>query len=145
MELKASDCLKNCSKKLKDDKDVVMKFVKSWGSDIEHASDRLRDDEDVVAAAVIRGGGCTSFEYASDRIKRDPGFVMFAVKYRASSFLYACDGLRKNQEFILELVRLYGTESIEYCYHETRYEIYKRLKKPAIQVLEAMIEEKIND
>lgn len=142
MGLEVSDCLRDCSKKLKDDKDVVIKFVKLWGLNIQHASDRLRDDEDIVEAAVIKWCGCTPFQYASDRIKRDPEFVKFAVKYRASSFLYACDELRKNEEFILELVRLYGTTPIGYCHHATRDEIYKRLKEPAIQVLEAMIDGK---
>ena len=141
MELKDSDCLKNCSKKLKDDKDVVIKFVKLWGPDIQHASDRLRDDEDVVTTAVNKGCGCTPFQYASDRIKKNLKFVKFAVEKEALNFLYACDELRKNKEFILELVRLYGPLPIQYCYYTTKYEIYKKLKIPVIQILEAMMQE----
>jgi hypothetical protein len=110
--------LKNCSKKLRDDEDVVLKFITYyWG----HMND------------------------ASDRLKNDGEFVRRAIEKKLACFMFASDQFTKNKNFILELVKLYGVSAIEYCDPITRHEIYKKLKTPAIQVLEGMIEEENND
>ena len=104
----------NCSEQLRDDQDVVLKFLSYYWGNMEHASDRLKNDGE---------------------------FVKLAAKKNVACFLYASDELRKNKEFILELVNLYGAQPIEYSYYTTKHEIYEKLKKPAIQVLQTMIEQ----
>lgn len=101
--------LSDCSKKLRDDEDVVLKFVKQcW----------------------------VHFEACSDRLKRDREFVKRAIQQKAGCFLYADEGLRRDKKFIIELIKISNAEVIFYSYCKIVSDAYEYLKEPAIEFLE---------
>ena len=61
--------LKDCSNRLRNDKDFVLEAVKRTVSGLAFASAELRNDKDVALAAVKADG--LAIQYVSDRLKND--------------------------------------------------------------------------
>ena len=100
--------LKACSRKLKDDEDVVLKFIKSFWIHFKHASDRL---------------------------KRDREFIKLAIKEDVACFMYASDTLRRDKKFIIELIMLSNAKLVYYAESKISDAVISHLKKPAIDFL----------
>ena len=101
--------LSDCSKKLRDDEDVVIKFAKKcW----------------------------VNFEACSDRLKRDREFVKRAVQEDLKCFIYADKSLKKDKKYIMELVQVSNAGVIFYSHYKIESDAYKYLKGPAIEFLE---------
>ena len=81
-------CLNVLTEYFCDDKQMVMNAVKKNGQLLMHASKRLKDDKDVVMEAVKWKwrGGCTPLEYASKRLKKDREIADVAIKYEPLSW-----------------------------------------------------------
>ena len=120
-------------------KDQILAMDNLYDYDLESCSEKLRDDHDVVLQFLKYYWG--NMEHASDRLKNDREFIKRAIQKNVACFLFVSDELRQNKQFILELVKLYGARLIHYCHYTTEKQIYEKLKNPAIQVLEKMIEE----
>ena len=76
------------SKRLKDDKDVVLAAVnKKDIHALQYASKRLKDDKDVILAAVTKNG--LALSYASKRLKDDYDVVKKAIARDPSLIKYA--------------------------------------------------------
>lgn len=79
---------------IKDDKEIVIKFIKDCPVSLKFASDRLKDDKEVVMTATERQGSV--LKYASDRLKDDKKVVLSAVKDEFQGFQYASERLQKD-------------------------------------------------
>eukprot|EP00931_Biecheleriopsis_adriatica_P020432 TRINITY_DN13659_c0_g2_i1.p1 TRINITY_DN13659_c0_g2~~TRINITY_DN13659_c0_g2_i1.p1 ORF type:complete len:476 (+),score=74.29 TRINITY_DN13659_c0_g2_i1:54-1481(+) len=81
------------------------------------APPEVRADRFVVLAAVKQNAA--NLEFADESLKADPEVIRTAMKndYSAHSFIYAADSLRKDRNFVLELLevnsRIYGSLSEE--------------------------------
>ena len=95
------DCLKFASKRLRDDKEVVLKAVKIYSSNFKFASKRLRDDKEVVLEAGKDMSCFTSFKYASKRLRDDKEVVLKAVNNYPSNIRFASERLRADKEIVL--------------------------------------------
>lgn len=74
----ASMALNDLSAKDRENKDAVVRFINNHGGEnLKLASDHLKDDKEVVMAAVKSYG--LALKYASDRLKNDRDVILAAV------------------------------------------------------------------
>ncbi len=90
---------------------IMLKCMReSRGRALEHTSPKWRDDPDVVLAAVKNG--CvlseSNFQYASEGLRNDGGFVRQCVKLKTDSLKYASDALLHDKEFIISVMKDVG-------------------------------------
>ncbi|MBS9775890.1 MAG: DUF4116 domain-containing protein [Fusobacterium sp.] len=90
--------LEYVSKKLREDKEIIMEAVNLKGKALKYASDRLKDDKEVVLAAVKQNG--SSLEYASERLKDDREIVNLAVKESGFALNYASQRIKDNLKLL---------------------------------------------
>jgi len=87
------------SNELKNDLDVVMTAVTDYGWALQFASESLRDDYDVVMAAVSNNGNALSF--AGEACVRDKDIVLTAVKNEPKALMYARNGLKQDRDCLI--------------------------------------------
>ncbi len=97
------------SKRLKDDKDVVLAAVnKKDIHALQYASKRLKDDKDVILAAVTKNG--VALSYASKRLKDDYDVVLRAIARDPSLIKYASIRIQSQYSNTIKI----GSVSIKY-------------------------------
>ena len=107
------DCLKFASKRLRDDKEVVLKAVNNYPSNIRFASERLRADKEIVLIAIddLTGDGFygCNIEFASMELRDDKEIVMIAIEndQSCSAFSFASKRLRADKEVFLAAINAY--------------------------------------
>ena len=96
------DRLETLPKKFRDDRDVVLLAVTSYGQAMEYASERLRDDPEIVLAALSHVYlAHQTFQFASERLRDDREIALVAVKRDRFAFEYASERLRDDDELVL--------------------------------------------
>lgn len=90
----------------KDDFEVVLAAVKSWGVALEYASPALQDDRDIALAAVSNTGYALS--YASARLRADREIVAIAVANRGEAIWNAAHELRGDKSLVSLAVKNWG-------------------------------------
>lgn len=113
-------------------KDEIMAMKNLYGHKLFDCHVKLRDDEDVVLK-FIRKYSWTNFSDASDRLKSDRDFIKRVVQINTVCFLYADDSLRKDIKYIIELIELTNAQIVVYAYHTIAHAVYEHLKQPAIE------------
>lgn len=110
-------------------------MVKNIGMDLRFASPGLRDDQDVVLIAIQSNGH--SFQYASDRLRKDRWFILHAIGTMARPlFLEFMDvGLKDDEKFMLKLVQRRG--------HAIAYASDRLRMHPSL-ILEALKRQDVN-
>ena len=85
------DFLKFASKRLRDDKEVVLKAVeyKSFFTSLKYASKRLRDDKEIVLKAVDNYP--SNIRFASERLRADKEIVLIAIDDLTGDGFYGCN------------------------------------------------------
>ena len=89
------------SKRLQNDKEVVLAAVKNFGGALDDASKRLQDDREVVLAATKNKG--KAFRFASPRLKGNKEVVLAVCRKSKLSLNFASRKLRSDKEFVKEL------------------------------------------
>jgi len=101
--------LEHASDDLKANKLVVLKAVESNGMALQFASPELRDDFEVVQTATksyfSSGWSATPMKFASLRIRSDKQLIAQLCQDGIPALMHATDNLRKDVEFIHELVQ----------------------------------------
>jgi hypothetical protein len=96
------------SKESRNDKDIVLKYVKKNSHNLKFISVELRNDEDVIFASI--NDICEEcFNYASNRLKNNKDFILKAVKKNSHIIKYINEELKKDREILLEAVKYKGT------------------------------------
>lgn len=88
--------LKAYAKKLADDKEVVLSFVRNNGRELEYASERLSADREVVLAAAAQN--IDALKYAHEDLKNDKEFVVEAVRKHIYTFYNALGIVRQSPQ-----------------------------------------------
>ncbi|MDD7804220.1 MAG: DUF4116 domain-containing protein, partial [Endozoicomonas sp. (ex Botrylloides leachii)] len=126
--------LKRASDRLKNDRDFVLKAIRSQGSNLEYASHvlkydifgfeedkskdsnleyashALKDDIEVVQAACHLDG--YALKYASDRLRGKKSVVLEAVSNRGSALQYASDKLKNDPDVFIAAIKQYHNAHI---------------------------------
>ena len=72
--------------------------------ELQHVSESLRNDKDVVLKAIRTDSN--SFEYASDSLKKDKGFILSIIKNHSYIFKYVHSSLKNDKEFIIKALNV---------------------------------------
>jgi hypothetical protein len=99
------DNLKDASKKLQDDEEVVMKAVQKCGNELKYASERLQDSEEIVKIAVKQCG--YALASASERLQDNEEIVKIAVKRNGNALSSASKRLKDNEEIVMIAIENY--------------------------------------
>lgn len=104
----SSHSLMDCSKKLQNDEDVVLRFIEnSWAH----------------------------FDYASDRLKSDREFIKRAIQKNVACFKFGDKFIRKDKKFNVKLIEQSNPEIFHYTYYLIAEAMCQHLKQPAIEYL----------
>ena len=97
------------SKKLKNDKDVVLAAVTQSGCGyfLQYASQQLKKNKEVVLTAVQQSG--LALQYASKEIRNNKEVVLAAVQEYVGALEYASDTLKNDKEVVLTAVQQDGS------------------------------------
>ncbi|WP_257265834.1 DUF4116 domain-containing protein, partial [Endozoicomonas sp. ONNA2] len=122
--------LKYASKRVRNDKDVVLPAIAKHPDDLKLASKQLKNDQDVVMASVSQNGYCLSYaspelqdndmvvktalaqcayalQYASERFRSDKGIIQTMIADDISNLQYASKKVLKDREYLLNLIEHY--------------------------------------
>lgn len=95
--------LKNASKALKNDKEVVLAAVNQNGWSLRFASTALKNNKEVVLAAVRQNG--LAIQLASKELRNDLDVVKAAVTQNAEALFFASAALKNNKSLALQALR----------------------------------------
>lgn len=95
--------LQFCPKKIQDNKDVVLHFVKRNGYSLYYVSDRLKNDMQVVSAAVKNN--YSSLTYASNQIRSNPIHAIDLLNINSQCFSGLSDALKGNYAVVLHAIQ----------------------------------------
>ncbi len=103
----------NLSDELKSDKNIILKLLKHNWFEICDLSDLneaiLSDKEFILEILNLHYGlNLNYFEYASENLKNDPGFMIEVVKKFGSALKYASKELQEDKNVVLEAVKQDG-------------------------------------
>ncbi len=90
-----------------DNKEFMLEAIKNETSQsvsIQYASKRLRDDKDIVLASV-RKKGYYAIQYASKRLRDDKEVILTAVNSSVLAFPYASKRLKDDYDVVLEVLK----------------------------------------
>jgi len=88
------------SDRLKGDKEVMMQAVRINGEYLRYSS--IRNDTDLIVEA-IKTYGC-ALEFASDVVKNDKSIVLVAVQQDGGALLYASPELKRDRDVVLTAI-----------------------------------------
>ena len=92
--------LEFADKKLQDDKDFVIQSVKASGRNFEFASDRLKNDKDVVGALLQTADSNYQIQYASDKYKSDTEIAKRVLSKLGDSLEYFSDNIKQDRDLV---------------------------------------------
>ncbi len=92
--------LKEASKELKNDKDLVCKALKKNGNAVQHASASLKEDNEVATLAILSEP--LSLNWFSDKIKGNRFRVKDAIRKDPRALRYATPELQTDKKLVLE-------------------------------------------
>ena len=98
----------NFPKERLDDKEFMMRAVKTYGANLCFASQRLRDDEELGFEALAQNGWF--FEFLSKRLKHDDRFILSAIgsdKPYGMALAFASDEMKNDKEVVLKAISGY--------------------------------------
>ena len=90
-----------------DNKEFMLEAIKNETSQsvsIQYASKRLRDDKDIVLASVRKKGGY-AIQYASKRLRDDKDVILTAINSSVRAFIYASKRLKDDYGVVLEVLK----------------------------------------
>ena len=90
-----------------DNKEFMLEAIKNETSQsvsIQYASKRLRDDKDIVLSSV-RKKGFYAIPYASKRLRDDKDVILTAIKSSARAFIYASKRLKDDYDVVSEVLK----------------------------------------
>jgi hypothetical protein len=99
-------------KTLREDRDFTLKAIEKNTRALQYIHENFKKDKDVVISAVEKRG--TDLQYAHDDMKKDPDVVTAAVKNDGQAIRFASVGLIRNEDFLVELLKLYWDGEIKY-------------------------------
>ena len=100
---------KIASKKIKNNKNIVLAVMKKNGYLLEYTSDELKNDHEVVITAINNSNG-QALQYASDKLKNDRDIIFTALKYRSDLLKHASDELKNDREIIIAALQKNASE-----------------------------------
>ncbi len=123
---KVAKGIRQASTRLQQDRDFILKLVNSKPRALEFIDPKFQDDEEVVTMAI--GSKGSTLAYASPRLRESREMVILAiengldiippslsmdrdlfkiyVKYKDDALLQADESLRKDKDFILEILAI---------------------------------------
>jgi hypothetical protein len=87
----------------RDNKDLVLKLIKTGARPLENVSINLKDDLDIVISAVSNDG--LQLKFASERLKENQEIVLKAIEMDSENFQFASIKLKSDVEFISKIIR----------------------------------------
>lgn len=90
-----------------DNKEFMLEAIKNETSEsisIQYASKRLRDDKDIVLGSV-RKKGFYAIPYASKRLRDDKDVILTAIKSSVRAFIYASKRLKDDYDVVSEVLK----------------------------------------
>ena len=106
---------KIASKKIKNNKNIVLAVMKKNGYLLEYTSDELKNDREVVITAISNSNG-QALQYASEQLKNDREVIFTALKYNSDLLKHASDELKNDREIIIAALQKnaseYGSECV---------------------------------
>ena len=104
-------------KKLQDDKDFVLEAVRSKHGNIRFASKRLQDDTDVIKCLLLSKDGEYSIEYASDKFRANKE-IAARVLLKSGSVLQYFDSKIKEDRDLVKMAVNNDPSAIQYASKE---------------------------
>ena len=101
----------NLSDELKSDKNIILKLLKhNWFEicDLSDLNEAILSDKEFILEILNLHYGLIYFEYASENLKNDPGFMIEVVKKFGSALKYASKELQEDKNVVLEAVKQDG-------------------------------------
>jgi hypothetical protein len=112
----------NCiGKTLADDKEFLLQVL-PYGMSLAIVSRRLRDDKDIVMAAVqgdVHNNREYNLKYASYRLSNDLDIAHASIDKNPLSFEYVSDEIKFNKEFVKKAITLNG-QNLTHCLGHTK-------------------------
>ena len=105
---------KIASKKIKNDKNIVLAVMKKNGFLLEYTSDELKNDREVVIAAISNSNG-QALKYASEQLKNDREVIFTALKYSSDLLKHASDEIKNDREIIIAALQKNASEYRSEC------------------------------
>lgn len=91
---------------LRENKDIVLTYVKLRGDDLGYAHPKLQSDKDVVRVAFKEKS--SSLKYAGDDIKSDYKFMMELIKIDFFAIHHVANSILRSELFGNELLNIHG-------------------------------------
>ena len=116
--------LRSASKRLQDDKDVVLAAItqdRNYGTttyNLKYASERLRNDEEIILTAVNMLG--YSLQFASQRLRDDRNIVNSAVSSTGKALEFASPRLQNDREIVLTAISNASGGVLEFASRDLR-------------------------
>ena len=79
---------------MKNNRELCLAAVKQYGYTLEHVSKKLKNDREVVLAAIVSWGNEGALSYASNNLKNDKEFILEAIKQNGFVLDYVSKELR---------------------------------------------------
>jgi hypothetical protein len=101
----------NLSDELKSDKNIILKLLKhNWFEicDLSDLNEAILSDKEFILEILNLHYGLNYFEYASENLKNDPGFMIEVFKKFGSALKYASKELQEDKNVVLEAVKQDG-------------------------------------
>lgn len=120
--------LKNASKELQNDRDIVIASIKNDYESFQYASEELRSNHDFVLEAVKING--LSLKYASEDLQNDFDIVSTAVFDTAHSLKYAGEKFQDNLQFLAQLDKFQQLVPFDYMpWYDKSMKTFAKLQK----------------
>ena len=110
--------IRQASKQLRNERDLVLGAIKQNGLRLQYASDELKNDRNIVLAAVSRQGD--ALQYASSERRRDREIVMKAVAQNGFALRFASRSLRSDTRVCVAALDQAGARVVRYFSTERR-------------------------
>ena len=85
-------------------------LFKSYGCNLQYASEELQSNCNIVMAAIREGGG--ALQYASEELQGSYNIVMAAIRKSGGSLQYASEELKSNFDVVMAALRSGGTAAL---------------------------------
>lgn len=90
--------IKYASKRLRDNKQLMLKIIKKYPDTVEYASNRLKKDKEFITLAVSER--FYNFKFADITLKKDETYIKMLIQKDGNVLKYADQSLQNNPELI---------------------------------------------